>query len=137
MDGEGGMVGLDEEMEGREGEDVRRGVEEGGVWEEAQAVGRVWEGGGGGVCVEGGGGVLSVEEGGGGVLSVEKGGGGVQSTASVFGSSLCLLQEEEGGGGGGRRGIWGAESGSLDSDWPPRSRESSCTTIWATSLQTE
>lgn len=57
MDGEGGMVDLDEEMDGSEGEEVRWDVEEGRVWEEAQAVGAAWGGEGGGICVEGGGGV--------------------------------------------------------------------------------
>lgn len=57
MEGEGGMAGPDEEMEGREGEDGRQDVEMGGVWEEAQVVGGAWGVGGGGVCVEEDGGV--------------------------------------------------------------------------------
>lgn len=47
---------------------------------------------------------------------MEDDGGGVHS-ASVFGSPLCLPKEEEEPGGGGRRGIWGAESDSVGSDW--------------------
>lgn len=119
MDGEGGTVDLDEEMEGREGDDVSWGVKEVGVWDEAQEVGGAWDGEGGGVCVEEGGGACSVEDGRGAVRSA--------AVASVFGSVLCLPKEEEVGGGG-RSGIWGVESISLGSDWSCKSKESSCAT---------